>query len=46
MLIEKKNNIVRKLFKVCAPTQNACKLIGGQTLHKLFGINPIDYTCD
>lgn len=46
MLVETRNEIVHKLFEVCAPTHKACKIIGGKTLHRLFGIHPIDYTCD
>jgi len=46
MLVETRNEIVHKLFAVCAPTHKACKIIGGKTIHKLFGIHPKDYTYD
>ena len=31
---------------MCAPTHKACKIVGGKTIHKLFGIHPNDYTFD
>ena len=45
-LAEIRNDIVRQLCAVCAPTHKACKIVGGKTIHKLFGIHPIDYTFD
>ena len=26
------------------PTHKACKIVKGETIHKLFDINPIDYS--
>ena len=45
-LIETKNDIIHHLCAICAPTHKACKIVGGKTIHKLFGIHPIDYTYD
>ena len=45
-LIEKKNEIVRLLYSTCSPTHKASKIINGKTIHKLFGIDPIEYTYD
>jgi len=45
-LVETRNDIVHQLCAVCAPTHKACKIIGGKTIHKLFGIHPKDYTFD
>ena len=33
-----------KNYETCAPTHKACKHIKGNTIHKLFDINPIDYS--
>ena len=38
-----KNEIVREFITAC-PTHKACKLVNGITIHRLFGVNPIDYS--
>ena len=45
-LVEQRTDIVHQLCAVCAPTHKACKIAGGNTIHKLFGIHPSDYTFD
>ncbi len=32
-----------RLFKTACPTHKACKIVNGETLHRLFNVNPIDY---
>ena len=38
-----KNNAF-KVFMTACPTHKACKIVNGQTIHRLFDINPIDYS--
>ena len=38
-----KNETVREFITAC-PTHKACKLVNGITIHRLFGVNPIDYS--
>ena len=38
-----KNEAVRQFITAC-PTHKACKIVNGITLHRLFGVNPIDYS--
>ena len=38
------NNEVSKLFVTACPTHKACKIANGITLHRLFDVNPIDYS--
>ena len=33
-----------RLFKTACPTHKACKIVNGETLHRLFNANPIDYS--
>ena len=33
-----------RLFKTACPTHKACKIANGETLHRSFNINPIDYS--
>ena len=32
------------LFRTACPTHKACKIVNGETLHRLFNVNPIDYS--
>ena len=32
------------LFKTTCPTHKACNIVNGETLHRLFHVNPIDYS--
>ena len=32
-----------RLFKTACPIHKACKIVNGETLHRLFNVNPIDY---
>ena len=41
--IASKNEAVRNFITAC-PTHKACKIVKGITLHRLFGVNPIDYS--
>jgi len=41
--ILEKNNAF-KIFMTACPTHKACKIVNGQTIHRLFDINPIDYS--
>ena len=38
-----KNNAF-KVFLTACPTHKACKIVNGETIHRLFDINPIDYS--
>ena len=38
------NNKAFTLFKTACPTHKACKIVNGETLHRLFNVNPIDYS--
>ena len=38
-----KNETVREFITAC-PTHKACKLVNGITIHRLFGVNPMDYS--
>ena len=38
-----KNEAFRNFITAC-PTHNACKLVNGVTIHRMFGINPADYS--
>ena len=38
------NNEAFRLFKTACPTHKACKIVNGDTLHRLFNVNPIDYS--
>ena len=38
-----KNEAVRQFITAC-PTHKACTIVNGITLHRLFGVNPIDYS--
>ena len=42
-MFKKKNEAVRNFITAC-PTHKACKIVKGITLHRLFGVNPIDYS--
>ena len=33
-----------RLFKTSCPTHKACKIVNGETLHRLFNVNPMDYS--
>ena len=37
------NEVIRQFITTC-PTHKACKIVNGVTLHRLFGVNPIDYS--
>ena len=37
-------NEVFRLFKTACPTHKACKIVNGETSHRLFNVNPIDYS--
>ena len=37
------NEAFRNFITAC-PTHNACKLVNGVTIHRMFGINPTDYS--
>ena len=37
------NEVIRQFITAC-PTHKACKIVNGVTLHRLFGVNPIDYS--
>ena len=39
----RKNNAFNVFMTAC-PTHKACKIVSGQTIHRLFDINPIDYS--
>ena len=32
------------MFMTACPTHKACKIVNGETIHRLFDINPIDYS--
>ena len=32
------------LFKTACPTHKACKIVNGETLHRLFNVDPNDYS--
>ena len=38
-----KNEAFRR-FKTTCPTHKACKIVNGETLHRLFNVNPIGYS--
>ena len=38
------NNEGLRQFITACPTHKACKIVNGVTLHRLFGVNPIDYS--
>ena len=42
-LILSKNDAVRQFITAC-PTHKACKVVNGITIHRLFGVNPVDYS--
>jgi len=42
-IILAKNNAFKKFMTGC-PTHKACKIVNGQTIHKLFDVNPIDHS--
>ena len=42
-LILSKNETVRQFITAC-PTHKACKIVNGITIHRLFGVNPMDYS--
>ena len=42
-LLLSKNEAVRQFITAC-PTHKACKIVNGITIHRLFGVNPIDYS--
>ena len=42
-LLLTKNEAVRQIITAC-PTHKACKIVNGITIHRLFGVNPIDYS--
>ena len=33
-----------RLFKTACPTHKACKIVNGETPHRLFNVNPFDYS--
>ena len=33
-----------RIFKTACPTHKACKIVNGVTLHRLFNVNPLDYS--
>ena len=37
-------NEAYRTFKTACPTHKACKIVNGETLHRLFSVNPIDYS--
>ena len=37
-------NVAFKQFVTACPTHKACKVVNGITIHRLFGVNPIDYS--
>jgi hypothetical protein len=41
--ILEKNTAVRSFLTAC-PTHKACKIVNGTTIHRLFNINPIDFS--
>ena len=42
-VILSKNEAVRQFITAC-PTHKACKIVNGITIHRLFGVNPVDYS--
>ena len=38
------NNEVFRFFQTACPTHKACTIVNGITLHRLFDVNPIDYS--
>lgn len=38
-----KNEAVRQFITAC-PTHKACKIVNGVTIHRLFGVNPMDHS--
>ena len=42
-VILSKNEAIRQFITAC-PTHKACKVVNGITIHRLFGVNPIDYS--
>ena len=42
-VILSKNEAVRQFITAC-PTHKACKVVNGITIHRLFGVNPVDYS--
>ena len=32
-----------RLFKTACPIHKACKIVNGETQHRLFNVNPIEY---
>ena len=42
-LILSKNEAVRQFITAC-PKRKACKIVNGITIHRLFGVNPVDYS--
>ena len=37
-------NEAYRTFKTACPTHKACKIVNGETLHRLFNVNPINYS--
>ena len=42
-LVLSKNEAVRQFITAC-PTHKACKVVKGITIHRLFGVIPVDYS--
>ena len=42
-LLLSKNEAVRQFITAC-PTHKACKIVNGITIHRLFGVSPVDYS--
>ena len=42
-LILSKNEAFRQFITAC-PTHKACKVVNGVTIHRMFGVNPLDYS--
>ena len=38
------NNEAFRSFKTACPTHKACKIVNGETLHRSFNVNPIEYS--
>ena len=42
-ILSPKNEAFRQFITAC-PTHKACKVVNGITVHRLFGVNPLDYS--
>ena len=42
-VILSKNEAFRQFITAC-PTHKACKVVNGITIHRMFGVNPVDYS--